>query len=1190
LKKTHFYVASALFFSSGAAKAQDVVISEFMALNITTITDDDGDYSDWLELYNAGGSAVNLNGWYLTDERANLTKWRCPSITLPADGFLLVFASGKDRLNPAARLHTNFKLTSLGEYLALVKPDGTTKAWEYDNYPPQIEDYSYGLLQDASFARLVASRAPAKAIVPQNSTLGLTWTQAGFNDGTWTSGTTGVGYDRNPDYGSLIGLDLRASMDNVNSSAYIRVPFTVSDGSAFNGLTLRMKYDDGFIAYVNGVKVASSNAPDPPAWNSRATALNDDSRAVIFETFAIPSASGLLQAGSNVLAIQGLNENLGSSDFLILPELDGVDSGNLDRSVRQYFHQPSPGFGNLPGFPNVSKKPEFSLSSQVFLGSLSLSLTVASPQSVIRYTLDGSEPTETSPAFSAPISIQSSTRVRARGFEPGLAPSPIVSESFLSLAADVQNFSSNIPVIVIENFGGGSVPSDPFQPAFMAIFDTTNGRSALKNLPDIATRIGIKIRGSSTLGDPKHSYSLEAWDERNNDKDISPLGLPEESDWILYAPYSFDRALIRNALIYELSNRVGRYAVRTRFVELYINTGGGALAQADYAGVYVFMEKIKRGPKRVDVESLSASDDTEPLITGGYMLKIDRLDPGDSGLSAGGQGMGYVYPKEEFVTPAQGTWIKGYIDTFVTALNGASFTNPVTGYAKYIDPDSWVDHHILNVLAKNVDALRLSTYFFKKREGKLEFGPIWDFDRSMDSTDGRDDDPRTWKGTGDATDYFNYPWWGRLFQDLDFWQRWKDRWQLFRRNELSTQNINAVIDSMAAELNEAQVRNFQKWNLLGAGGYAGEISHLKQWLATRASWIDSQFLAPPVLSSQGRPITPGFQLTISAPTGTIYYTTDGSDPRSPGGAISPLASTYSGAITLNKNSRVVARANQTSDWSGPAAATFVVSTPRLVISEIMYHPADPPPGSPYDADDFEFLELMNADTQPLRLAGAHLTGGIEFTFSRQDTSPLSPGELVLVVKNLNAFSTRYDTRGMRIAGEYLDNLSNGIELLELDGPLAEPILFFSYDDTWYPSTDGNGDSLVFLDPSAPFFAWGQKASWTPSSLPGGSPGASESVTGGLQTPGDSNQDGSLDIADAVSLLLRLFLNGSVPLPCDGTSLSDGGNLLLLDLNGDVRVDVSDAVHLLRYLFQNGAPPALGGACRRVEGCPSACAF
>lgn len=134
------------FRAAAFAQTNKVQISEFMAINDNSISDEDGDHSDWLELYNPGEESVNLDGWYLTDKSDNLTKWKLPAVTLNANAYLIVFASEKKRDNPASELHTNFKLSGSGEFLALVEPDGTTVSYFYGNqFPAQRADVSYGI-------------------------------------------------------------------------------------------------------------------------------------------------------------------------------------------------------------------------------------------------------------------------------------------------------------------------------------------------------------------------------------------------------------------------------------------------------------------------------------------------------------------------------------------------------------------------------------------------------------------------------------------------------------------------------------------------------------------------------------------------------------------------------------------------------------------------------------------------------------------------------------------------------------------------------------------------------------------------------------------------------------------------------------------------------------------------------------
>src|SRR5439155_27216659 len=108
------------------------------------IVDQDNDHSDWIEIRNTDATAVNLGGWSLTDDAANLTKWQFPSMSLAGNGYLVVFASGKNRAVAGQQLHTNFSLDQDGEYLALVQPGGTVIAESYDPFPPQLTDIFYG--------------------------------------------------------------------------------------------------------------------------------------------------------------------------------------------------------------------------------------------------------------------------------------------------------------------------------------------------------------------------------------------------------------------------------------------------------------------------------------------------------------------------------------------------------------------------------------------------------------------------------------------------------------------------------------------------------------------------------------------------------------------------------------------------------------------------------------------------------------------------------------------------------------------------------------------------------------------------------------------------------------------------------------------------------------------------------------
>lgn len=170
---------------------------------------------------------------------------------------------------------------------------------------------------------VVPSAAPCQVLVPSNASLEATWAGVGFDDSGWSAAVTGIGYDENNDYLPLFGAggNLGNQMNGQNTSVYVRIPFQVTDAATVERLTLRMKYDDGFVAFLNGQRVADANPPAALAWNSEASANNPDGNATSFEDFNLDAFVALLQEGENLLAIQGLNDGINSSDMLVIPEL-----------------------------------------------------------------------------------------------------------------------------------------------------------------------------------------------------------------------------------------------------------------------------------------------------------------------------------------------------------------------------------------------------------------------------------------------------------------------------------------------------------------------------------------------------------------------------------------------------------------------------------------------------------------------------------------------------------------------------------------------------------------------------------------------------------------------------------------------------------------------------------------------------
>ena len=421
--------------------------------------------------------------------------------------------------------------------------------------------------------------------------------------------------------------------------------------------------------------------------------------------------------------------------------------------------------------------------------------------------------------------------------------------------SESSTYTSNLPIVLIDTFGKW-IPDDPKIPARMKIiYDKSGGRNALDSSHvDFEGRIGIEVRGKTSQSFPKQQYGFETQDNAGNDKDVSLLGLPAESDWVLNGPYS-DKTLMRNHLAYEFSNRIGRYASRTKFVEVFLNdtvdTRTGSKHYV-YVGVYLLMEKIKRGRKRVNVKSLKPLQNGPSEITGGYILKIDKMDWYDTYFTTRyGTQLIHVYPKGREISAAQRTWIREYMNAFESALAGKDFADPKRGYANYIDVDSFIDHFIINELFKNTDGFRNSTYMSKDRNSKLKMGPVWDFNLSMGNTVFYGG----WETDNWLIDTNPVPfWWRRLLADENFKQRLVKRWETLRKNELATAKLLDEIDRTAEYLSEARKRNFQKWRVLGyrvfgnpgpyLPTYEQEVQELKRWLQARLTWMDSNIDSP----------------------------------------------------------------------------------------------------------------------------------------------------------------------------------------------------------------------------------------------------------------------------------------------------------------------------------------------------------
>ncbi|MEZ6097410.1 MAG: CotH kinase family protein [Pirellulaceae bacterium] len=426
----------------------DILISELLASNSGGLRDGDGDTSDWIELYNTTDQAIDLHGYHLSDDISDLTKWTFPADSVIAPhSTVLVFASGKDVAGLIGELHANFRLNAAREYLGLIAPDGTTVVHQYaPDYGEQQTNVSFGVAMASTTQVLVDDDSPMRYLIPSSGADDATWNEPGFDDSTWALASAGIGYESSPggnnDYTSLID----ATVPSNTRTAYTRFAFAVEDAAAFDTLTLSMIYDDGFVAYLNGVFVASASAPSNPAWNSTSAGANrgDDVVLSAYVDFDVTDHLDALRNGDNVLAIHALNQSP-SSDMLMIPRLTGSDFGLFEPVITGFFASPTPNAPNGPAYIGLVEDTSFSVDRGFYDSPFDVEITTPTAGASIVYTLDGSAPAVDADLniingtpYTSPITITGTTNLRAAAFKPGYLPTNVDTQTYIFTSDVVQ--------------------------------------------------------------------------------------------------------------------------------------------------------------------------------------------------------------------------------------------------------------------------------------------------------------------------------------------------------------------------------------------------------------------------------------------------------------------------------------------------------------------------------------------------------------------------------------------------------------------------------------------------------------------------------------------------------------------------------------------------------------------------------
>jgi hypothetical protein len=399
----------------------------------------------------------------------------------------------------------------------------------------------------------------------------------------------------------------------------------------------------------------------------------------------------------------------------------------------------------------------------------------------------------------------------------------------LPTGAAAQSGRLDLPVVAIDAPEG--IVDDPKRAATMRVLDRDRRE-------DYSGRIGIELRGlTSQYEEPKNPYTLETRKRSGANLNVSLLGMPADDDWVLIASYS-DESLLRNLVAYEAARWAGRYAARTRLVELVVN--------GSYEGAYLLAEQLKLHESRVAV------DDSD--ISGGYLLemtstkRLERTPASEQFFTTPVESQAVVYedPNPDDLSYGRAAWIRDYIGRFERRLYGDQFTDRRRGYRRYLDMDAAVDFMLLNELFRNNDTLRWdSTYLHKGVGGKLVLGPLWDFDDALGDY-GSEEVPNQTAGFH----YGAFAWAERLYADPAFRRRMAARWRDLQSHGL-IHHIVRTIDRGARQLARGPAeRNFSRWPIPGnlpadprtgapPATHADAVDYLKWWLMTRAEWIDS---------------------------------------------------------------------------------------------------------------------------------------------------------------------------------------------------------------------------------------------------------------------------------------------------------------------------------------------------------------
>jgi hypothetical protein len=1340
--------------------AANVLITEFVASNGASLLDGDGKDSDWIELYNPTSAAVSLAGWHLTDEATNLDKWTFPEIpqsVLDPGEFLIVFASGQlveTYVDPAGYMHTDFALSSDGEYLALTDPTDTIVHEYTPQFPAQRRDVSYGVLENIATLELVGPTTGTRAFVPTTGALDApsadappAWTLPGFNDAGWQSTTAGpgVGYDsgdepvpnipngvllpeglvgsdftdpdengvpngtifaggfpgspageepdkgldnttsskwlafeptgtyygfrfaggvkqivsaytltsandaadRDPyswtlsgsndgvnytvidtrnaqtfasrfetrlyqfnnstayeyykfdiktrygvtgtnqpvavqvaefellsngqvDYTPHIDLSVAAAWNAARTSVYQRVAFNVTDPAALATLRLDLQYDDGFVAYLNGKRVAAAAAPVLPNYQSNASSQRTDAESLVPVSFNLTPYLGDLVAGENVLAIHVLNHTDDSPDLLSTPRL--VATELLDATLSKVFMtQPTPGTPNVAGFAGMVSDPVFSVERGFYNAPFSVTITSATPGAAVYYTTNGSDPAPGSGTlYTGPINVSATSTIRAQAYYAGYIASLPTTNTYLfvndivrqnAAATLAKGFPASWGSVapdygmdpdVIGNFNASGAPTggDRFGGVYAATI-----KNDLQAIPTMSIVMDI-----NDLFGPNGIYtnslaSGEAWERATSVELINPDGTP---GFQIEAGIRMHGGAFRNhSLSKKHSMRLvfkGIYDGNTKldyplfgddaatsFDTLVLRMDSNDGYAWDAAGNRAQYARDEFGRRtQEDLGQVSSHGTRVHLyINGVYWGIYNPVERPDDSFSA----TYYGGDKDDWDALNTGTVNSGSIDAWntlvslsqavstaaneaartaaymrVLGLNSNGTDNPT--FDAYLDAANYVDYLMVNFFTGNNDWPQRNWWASRQR-GPESTGfkfHMWDAEWTLDLNADVNIN-RLGVSTLVAQPYAN------LKNSLEFRTLFSDRVHraFFNNGPMSLASNAARYQEITSEIAQAIVAESARWGDMHSptpyvkSQWQSEITDVLNWLNARngvfltqlrAAGLYSSVIAP-TFSQHGGEVPPGYFLAVTAPAGTIWYTLDGSDPRMIGGAVQPGAIQYTGPIQIPAGLTLKARVLSGGVWSALNEAVFTTaSAPNASNLRISeIHYNPAAQGALADEQDLEFIELFNPSGQPVSLAGVEIRHFISDPYEFAGDQTLGAGQRLIVARNPAVFQSVYGS-GVNIAptGYGDGNLGNSGERIALVAPGELVIQDFNFDDGGGWPAAADGQGQS-LELINPLADPTSPADWRASFYRGGSPGTEGSPPA---VAGDFDGDGDAD--------------------------------------------------------------------------------